>query len=767
MDVPESRPKVTPLSRPSARRGHVPPLGVHPTPDGGVDVAVAASHADGVELCLIDVVDPDRDPHDPERYAERRVALDGPVYGVWHGHVPDVPPGQRYGFRVSGAWDPESGQRHNPAKLLVDPYARGLVGDLTYGPETIGAVSSPVDPENPDSPDGRRWVAERYGAADDRDSIAAVPHSVVVPAPSGPPPSGRPRVPWADTVIYEAHVKGLTATHPEVPKELRGTYAGLAHPATIAHLTGLGVTTLELLPIHAFASEPHLVHRGLTNYWGYQTLGFFAPHAPYATQAARDAGPDAVLDEVRRAVQALHEAGIEVLLDVVFNHTCEGGDDGLHVSWRGLDNAGYYLHDGASPAALADVTGTGNSLDFRRPRVVQLALDSLRYWAEVVGVDGFRFDLAVTLGRTHQGFTPDHPFLVALQTDPVLNNLKLVAEPWDVGPGGWQTGNFPPPMAEWNDRFRDAVRGFWLDAPREGSHGRPMHGLRELTTRLAGSADLFGHSDPPLLRGPVASVNYVTAHDGFTLADLVAYDHKHNEANGEDNRDGSDHNLSWNHGVEGHAPNGEPGGGDDTATEPWSAVVPLRRRSQRNLLATLLLSAGTPMLTAGDEIGRSQRGNNNAYAQDNELSWVSWELDDAARDLLDSTRCLLRLRAEHAALRADSFFLGSPRPGEDEPDLLWFRADGSPMDRDAWGLSGRRVLQMLRPGPEDDDAHVLLVLNGGLDDAPVTLPPVPGGGAWERAWSSSWDRPEDPGDPRDEAEDVVLESLSVEVWLGR
>jgi glycogen operon protein len=755
----EARPKVTPLTRPTARRSHVPPLGVHPTPGGGVDVAVAAAHAVAVELCLIDVVDPDRDAHDPARYAERRVPLEGPTYGVWHAYVPDVRPGQRYGFRAHGPWDPASGHRHNPAKLLVDPYARGLVGDLTYGPETLGAVSARVG----DDPDGGSWVAERYGEPDDRDSLAFVPHAVVVPDHPGPPPLTRPRVPWADTVIYEAHVRGLTMRHPDVPTELRGTYAGVAHPATVEHLRSLGVTTLELLPIHASASEPHLVEQGRTNYWGYQTLGFFAPHAAYATRAARDAGPAAVVDEVRGMVHLLHSAGIEVLLDVVYNHTCEGGDAGLHVSWRGLDNAGYYLHDGATPAALADVTGTGNSLDFRRPRVVQLALDSLRYWAEVVGVDGFRFDLATTLGRSAHGFTPDHPFLVALQTDPVLSGLKLVAEPWDVGPGGWQTGNFPPPMAEWNDRFRDAVRSFWLDAPRQGSHGREMHGLRELTTRLSGSADLFGHSDPPLMRGPVASVNYVTAHDGFTLADLVAFDHKHNEANGEENRDGSDHNLSWNHGVEGHAPDD----GGDPNTEPWSAVVPLRRRSQRNLLAMLLLAAGTPMLTAGDEHGRSQGGNNNAYAQDNATSWLGWDLDDAARDLLATTRFLLGLRREHAALRADSFFLGTPRPGEELPDLLWFAADGTPMDRDAWAVAGRRVVQMLRPGPTDGDAHVLLVVNGGLDDAAVTFPePLPGAGPWERVWSSTWDSPDRP-ENGDDGDGTTLESLSVEVFVAR
>ncbi|WP_166849554.1 glycogen debranching protein GlgX [Isoptericola sp. BMS4] len=768
----EARPKVTPLTRPTARRSHVPPLGVHVTPDGGIDVAVAAAHATAVELCLVDVVDEALDTRDPARYAERRVALDGPTYGVWHAHVPDVRPGQRYGFRAHGPWDPEAGHRHNPAKLLVDPYARGLVGELTYGPETLGAVGAlngddpgGDDPGDAPAPDGRWWVAEQYGEPDDRDSLAFVPHAVVVPSQPGPPPLSRPRVPWADTVIYEAHVQGLSMRHPDVPAELRGTYAGVAHPATVEHLLSLGVTTLELLPVHASASEPRLVAHGLTNYWGYQTLGFFAPHAAYATRAARDAGPAAVLDEVRGMVHLLHEAGIEVLLDVVYNHTCEGGASDLHVSWRGLDNAGYYLHDGASPAALADVTGTGNSLDFRRPRVVQLALDSLRYWAEVVGVDGFRFDLATTLGRAEHGFTPDHPFLVALQTDPVLSGLKLVAEPWDVGPGGWQTGNFPPPTAEWNDRFRDSVRGFWLDAPRQGSHGHEMRGLRELTTRLAGSADLFGHSDPPLMRGPVASVNYVTAHDGFTLADLVAFDHKHNEANGEGNRDGSDHNLSWNHGVEGHAPDGGAGGADPT-TEPWSAVVPLRRRSQRNLLATLLLAAGTPMLTAGDELGRTQGGNNNAYAQAGPLSWIDWDLDEPAQDLLATTRFLLALRAEHPALRADSFFLGTPRPGEDLPDLLWFAADGTPMDRDAWATTGRRVVQMLRPGPEDGDTHVLLVLNGGLDDAGVTLPdPLPGT-TWERVWSSTWDHPDRPDDGDDD-DGPTLESLSVEVFLGR
>ncbi|MCL2595345.1 MAG: alpha-amylase family glycosyl hydrolase, partial [Promicromonosporaceae bacterium] len=577
------RPVVRPLTRPTARRSHVPPLGVTATP-GGVDVAVVASHAAAVDFCLIDVVRPELDERDPARYAEQRVPLLGPTYGVWHAHVPGVRPGQRYGFRTYGPWDPRGGVRNNPAKLLLDPYARGIVGTINYGPEVLGAVSSPRS-KNPGSRDANWWIAERYGAADTADSLPHVPHSVVMAQLPPAPPLTRPRVPWADTVIYEAHVRGFTLLNEALPPELRGTYAGMAHPATIAYLKELGVTTLELLPIHAYASEPRLIAGGLRNYWGYATLGFFAPEVSYATQTAQDAGPAAVLDEVRGMVHLLHQAGIEVILDVVYNHTCEGGDDQLHVSWRGLDNPLYYLHDGNSPAALADVTGTGNTLDFRRVRVVQMALDSLRFWADEVGVDGFRFDLAVTLGRGHYGYHADHPFLVGLQTDPILNNLKLIAEPWDVGPGGWQTGNFPSPMAEWNDRYRDAIREFWLPAAREGSFGRPMIGVRELTTRLSGSADLFGHSDPPLIRGPVASINFVTSHDGFTLADLVAFDHKHNWANGEDNHDGTSNNRSWNHGIE-----GQVGTGDDLTKDPWATVTTLRRRSQRNLMAMLFLA---------------------------------------------------------------------------------------------------------------------------------------------------------------------------------
>ena len=761
--LPAPRPVVRPLTRPTARRSHVPPLGVFATP-GGVDVAVVATHAAAVDFCMIDVVNEHLPEHDPARYAERRVPLFGPTYGVWHGHVAGVRPGQRYGFRAHGAWDPAAGLRYNPHKLLVDPYARGLVGTLKYGPETLGAVGRP-DSDNPAHWQSQWYKSERYGEMSTVDSLAFVPHAVVMPPMPTPPPLTRPRIPWADTVVYEAHVRGFTLLNEAIPAELRGTYAGLAHPANIAYLKNLGVTTIELLPIHAIVSEPRLNAHGLTNYWGYSTLGFFAPEPRYATIAAQQAGPVAVLDEVRGMVHLLHQAGIEVLLDVVYNHTCEGGDDQLHISWRGLDNPLYYLHDGNTPAALADVTGCGNSLDFRRPRVVQMALDSLRYWAEQIGVDGFRFDLMTTMARGSYGFTPNHPLLVSLQTDPVLNNLKLISEPWDVGPGGWQTGGFPAPMSEWNDRFRDTMRGFWLESPAAGSYGRPMNGIRELTTRLAGSADLFGRSDPPLMRGPVASINYVTAHDGFTLADLVAFDHKHNWANGEDNHDGTNNNRSWNHGVEGHAADS-----DDATTEPWSAVVPLRARSQRNLLAMLLLAAGTPMITAGDEFGRSQDGNNNAYAQDNEISWVNWRFTKAQHELLETTKFLLRLRAEHRALRADSFFLGIPRPGEEFADLLWFTQQGKPMTTETWTEANRRAVQMLRPGPGPDDDDVLLVINGNLDVLDVTLPPLmPRAQAWERVWSSAWETPTAPDDVADEdlTKEFRIEHLCVEVFIAR
>jgi glycogen operon protein len=715
-----------------------PRLGVHVT-DGGVEVAVLAPHAEAVELCLFD------------GRVEHRVRLDGPRLGVFSARVPGVRPGRRYGFRASGPWDPGSGLRYNPAKLLVDPYARGLVGELGQGPATYGHV---VDDELRGDP---------FGPPDPRDSARHVPHGVVVDTralPGPDPAANRPWTPWRDTVVYEAHVKGLTIDHPRVPPELRGTYLGLAHPAVVEHLLRLGVTAVELLPIHAFATEPHLHAKGLTNYWGYNTLGFFAPHAPYATAAARAAGPAAVLDEVRAAVYALHAAGLEVICDVVYNHTCEGSLAGQHVSWRGLDNAVYYLADGGAPASLVDVTGVGNTLDFRRAEVVRLALDSMRYWAQVVGVDGFRFDLAVTLGRGPQGFAPDHPLLVAAGQDPALHGLKLVAEPWDLGPAGWRTGQFPPPFAEWNDRFRNAVRSFWLADPGRASHGLPGHRLRDLATRLAGSVDLFGHGTPPLIRTPTASVNYVTAHDGFTMADLVAYDHKHNAANGEQNRDGSDDNRSWNHGIEGPV----------RADSPGLDILPLRRRSIRNLFATLVLAAGTPMVVAGDELGRTQAGNNNAYCQDNPVSWMSWDMSDWRRDLLATARFLLGVRRAHPALRARAFYTGDPVVDGGPPDLGWYTPEGSEFDHERWHDASLRTFQMLRATAEGD--AVLLVVNGALDPVDVLLATC--AGPWQLVWDSVWDSPDEARDAAignglhpEPGEAVTMEPLSLRVYTPR
>ena len=726
---------------------------------GGIDVVVMASQASAVDLVLLDDT-----AHDGG--AERRVGLLRARHGLWHAHVPDVEAGARYGLRVHGEWNPAAGLFHNPHKLLLDPYARGLEGSLSYVPEIFGHRVADA-----------RATHGGLEVLDDRDSAPFVPVGVITaesdPATTRARLDARPRVPASRTVIYEAHVRGFTLLHPDVPEELRGTYAGLAHPAVIDHLTRLGITTLELLPIHAFATEHAIAARDLPNYWGYSTLSYFAPEPSYATRAARDAGAEAVVAEVRTMVDALHAAGIEVVLDVVYNHTCEGGMDGPVLSLRGLDNTGYYLHDGATPARYADVTGTGNSLDFRRQRVVQLTLDSLRYWASEIGVDGFRFDLAVTLGRKAGEFEPDHPFLVALASDPVLADVKLIAEPWDVGPSGWRTGQFAPPMQEWNDRFRDSLRRFWLAdaaALAHGGHGTP-HDLRDLATRLSGSADMFHRFD----RGPSASVNYVTAHDGFTLADLVSYDHKHNEANREENRDGSDNNLSWNHGVEGPA----------EGTGPAADLLPVCRRSIRNILGTLLVSAGTPMITAGDEFGRTQQGNNNAYCQDSAISWVSWERKPWHDELLETTRYLLELRHTHPVLRPGRFAYGRPRSNDPFIDLAWFSDDGAAVEGSAWHNPYRRVLQMRRDGlaaahPRSAEAvtpehsrDLLVVINGALNDVDVTLAPSRTDG-WELVWDSVWEHPGElseaavAGVLHPAAGDVVaVEPLSIRFYLSR
>ena len=652
-----------------------PAPGVRPV-DGGVTVAVPAASASAVWLCLFD-----------DEGEESRVSLPAAGEGWWGGFVPDVHPGARYGLRVDGPWDPAAGHRHNPAKLLLDPWGLAVEGRVAYEPAVYGHA---VD----ESGEGDVTVRSEL------DSAPFVPRNVVLDTTFDWGDDAPPAHPRDSRVVYEAHVREVTRLLDGVPEHLRGTYAGMAHPVTIEHLQRLGVTTVELLPVHAFADEPHLVELGLTNHWGYNTLGFFAPHAPYAS----DADPQEVLRELKGMVKLLHAAGIEVLLDVVYNHTAEQSTGGATLSWRGLDAATWYRLD--EQGHDVDVTGCGNTLDLTEPLVLEMVLDSLRYWVEEVHVDGFRYDLAVALGRGEDlGYDPDHPFLVALREDPVLSRVLHVAEPWDLGPDGWRTGQFPGAWAEWNDRFRDATRDFWLADAGALSRGEVSGpGVREIATRLVGSRDLFGE------RTPLSSVGFVTAHDGFTMADLVAYDTKHNEANGEDNRDGNDHNRSWNHGAEGPT--------DD-------AVIALaRRRSVRNLLGTLLLSAGVPMIASGDEIGRTHDGNNNPYCQDNEMTWLDWDLDDARRDLLASAGALTALRREVPVLR-----------DHDESVIGWYDETGAPMTDETWAQDERRTLQLHLAG----EPAALIVVHGGLAEAAVTLPDV---GPLRLRWDSAWERPQ-------------------------
>ena len=674
-----------------------PAPGVRPV-DGGVTVAVPAASASAVWLCLFD-------DDGSAKGAERRVSLPAAGEGWWGGFVPDVRPGTRYGLRADGPWDPAAGHRHNPAKLLLDPWGRAVEGRVSYEPAVYGHA---VD----ESGEGDVTVRSEL------DSAPFVPRNVVLDTTFDWGDDAPPAHPRDSRVVYEAHVREVTRLLDGVPEHLRGTYAGMAHPVTIEHLQRLGVTTVELLPVHAFADEPHLVELGLTNHWGYNTLGFFAPHAPYAS----DADPHEVLRELKGMVKLLHAAGIEVLLDVVYNHTAEQSTGGATLSWRGLDAATWYRLD--EQGHDVDVTGCGNTLDLTEPLVLEMVLDSLRYWVEEVHVDGFRYDLAVALGRGEDlGYDPDHPFLVALREDPVLSRVLHVAEPWDLGPDGWRTGQFPGAWAEWNDRFRDATRDFWLADAGALSRGEVSGpGVREIATRLVGSRDLFGD------RTPLSSVSFVTAHDGFTMADLVAYDTKHNEANGEDNRDGNDHNRSWNHGAEGPT--------DD-------AVIALaRRRSVRNLLGTLLLSAGVPMIASGDEIGRTHDGNNNPYCQDNEMTWLDWDLDDARRDLLASAGALTALRREVPVLR-----------DHDESVIGWYDETGAPMTDETWAQDERRTLQLHLAG----EPAALIVVHGGLAEAAVTLPDV---GPLRLRWDSAWERPQDAdGGPADRQQTLTPLSL--------
>jgi isoamylase len=664
---------------PKAWPGEPGPLGARH--DGvGTNFAVYAEAAEGVELCLFGEGD--------GRDDEVRIGLSETTGGVWHAYLPDVGPGQRYGYRAHGPWDPSQGQRANPAKLLLDPYAEAIEGGISWGQAVFG--------HRMDEPD----------EIDPTDSAPAMPRSVVVNPWFDWEGDRAPRTPLSDTVIYEAHVKGATHRHPGVEEDLRGSYAGLAHPAFVDHLVDLGVTAVELLPIHQFVHDHHLVERGLRNYWGYSSIGYFAAHNEYGHRG--QAGQQ--VQDVKQMVKDLHAAGIEVILDVVYNHTAEGNHLGPTLSFKGLDNAAYYRLSPEDPRYYVDYTGTGNTLNARHRQVLQLIMDSLRYWVEQVHVDGFRFDLASALARGMHEVDRLSAFFDLIHQDPVINRVKLIAEPWDVGEGGYQVGGFPPLWAEWNGRYRDTVRELWA-----GTEVR----LGEVAYRLTGSSDLY----EPSGRRPVASINFVTAHDGFTLADLVSHDRKHNEANVGDEDSGEDHNRSWNCGVEG--PTDDP------------EVLELRARQQRNLLVTLLLSQGVPMLLGGDELGRSQGGNNNGYCHDSELSWFDW--DDVDRDLCDFTAELVRFRQTHPTFRRRLFFQGARLHGSDVRDLAWFGADGGQLPDDAWDETHLRQVTMFlngdpvevgRRGELVTDDTFLLVLNAHHDELDVTMPPARWGERW-------------------------------------
>ncbi|WP_424449583.1 glycogen debranching protein GlgX [Microbacterium arborescens] len=642
--------------------------------DGGGTLRVWSERATAVAVLLFDDDDLDW------AVDERSLAPVGG--GVWEVRIDSLRPGVRYALRVDGPHGP--GDVFNPQTLLLDPYGRGVASGRPGDHRSVV-----VDP-------AFDWGGVR-----------------------------KPRVPRDRTVIYEAHVKGLTKRHPDIPPALHGTYAGLGHPAMIDHLVSLGVTSVELLPIHAFESEPRLLALGLANYWGYNSLGFFAPHPAYATEDARRGGATAVLNELKTTVRNLHAAGLEVILDVVYNHTAELELGGPRSSFRGIDNRAYYRQQ--ADGAYIDVTGCGNAVDTSNDGVARLVLDSLRYWSDQVQIDGFRFDLAVTLGRDGDHvFDPRHPLLRAIADDPVLQDDKIIAEPWDIGLGGWHTGDFGDGWQEWNDRYRDGIRNFWLsDIDYLRRAGTSPAGVGGLATHLAGSAPQFGAQ-----RGPLAGVNFITAHDGFTLRDLVSYDVKHNDANGEHGRDGADTNRSFNHGAEG-----------ETELEH---ILSARRRAIRNLAGTLLLSAGVPMLTAGDEMGRTQSGNNNAYCHDSALTWVDWQLADWQVDILEHVRTLTRLRAENPALRPVRY--ADPAEGVPEASVMhWFDADGERMTQARWTDPEQRTLQYVAtstPATEEQN-RVLLVIHGREDDAEVTLPVLSGVRSFVSLWSSEDERPRD------------------------
>jgi isoamylase len=647
---------------------------------GGTNFSLFSEVADEVELCLF-----------ADDGGERRVALDEVDASCWHGYLPSVAPGQRYGYRVHGRWAPEAGQRCNPAKLLLDPYAKAIEGQVHWDQACF-----PYDFGDENS-------------RNDDDSARYVPKSVVHNPYFDWGNDRPPDIPLNESVIYEMHVKGFTARHPDVPRAQRGTYAGLAHPAIIEYLGDLGITAVELMPVHQFVHDARLVARGLRNYWGYNSIGFLAPHNEYAASGQRGEQ----VAEFKAMVRALHEAGIEVILDVVYNHTAEGNHLGPMLSMKGIDNAAYYRLVADEPQFYYDTTGTGNSLNVGHPHTLQLIMDSLRYWVLEMHVDGFRFDLAATLARQFHEVDRLSAFFELIQQDPVVSQVKLIAEPWDIGEGGYQVGNFPGLWSEWNGKYRDTVRDFWRGEPAT---------LGEFASRLTGSSDLYQGGS----RYPTASVNFVTAHDGFTLRDLVSYNSKHNEANGEDNKDGTDDNRSWNCGVEGETDDPE--------------VLALRARQQRNFLATLLLSQGVTMVLAGDEAGRTQRGNNNAYCQDNEISWHDWDhVDDS---LLGYARQLIALRREHPVLRRRRWFQGRPIRGT--VDLGWCKPDGTEMGDEDWDrglvnsvglfLNGEAITDRDRRGQQVTDDSFLVLFNGDSGLTDWSLPKQ-----WGKRWEAVFD----------------------------
>ena len=655
--------------------GSAYPLGA--TFDGsGVNFAVFSENASAIELCLIG-----------ERAKETRIPLTEVDAHVWHAYLPNCQPGQRYGYRVHGPYDPARGLRFNPHKLLLDPYAKAISGQIR---------------------NHQGIFAYTFGDPNSFNTEDSAPHtmlSVVVNPFFDWGHDRPPRHAYHDSVIYEAHVKGMTMNHPDVPPEIRGTYAGIAHPSVIDHLTRLGVTAIELLPVHQFIDDPHLQEKGLSNYWGYNTIGFLAPHNGYSAYGHRGQQ----VTEFKSMVKALHEANIEVILDVVYNHTAEGNHLGPTLSMRGIDNPSYYRLVDFDKAHYYDTTGTGNSLLMRHPHVLQLIMDSLRYWVTEMHVDGFRFDLAATLARQFHEVDKLSAFFDLVQQDPIISQVKLIAEPWDLGDGGYQVGNFPPLWTEWNGKYRDTVRDFWRGEPAT---------MGEFASRLTGSSDLYEHSG----RRPIASINFITAHDGFTLRDLVSYNEKHNEANGEGGMDGESHNRSWNHGVEG--PTDDP------------AINALRIRQQKNFLATLLLSQGVPMISHGDEMGRTQNGNNNVYCQDNDVAWMSWEMDSEQAELLEFTSELIQLRREHPVFRRRRFFAGDADHGgtSDLGDIAWYTPDGAVMTEAGWRSAGPQAVMVFLNGegiPTTDergqpvvDDHFLLLFNGHAEQVEFTVPAI-------------------------------------------